>query len=154
MNIWTGIILGVVALGVYGLSKLSRTSNELITEVKGRIHSLDFQNITFAIDAMIKNPTQTALIIQYPFIKISHKDNLIASSQIVDETIRITPLSQTDIKGIKIPVSYLKLGGISLDLLKKLQNRDAKITMQVTILTSVNIGGADIPYSKTEDITF
>ena len=107
MNLWTGIAVGAIAITVYGLSKLAKTGNDIVTEVKGRIHSLDFSQITFAIDAIIKNPTPTQVTIQYPFIKIFYKDSLIASSDLINKTVQIAPLSQTYINGIKIPVSYL-----------------------------------------------
>ena len=154
MNMWTGIAVGAIAIAVYGLSKLAKTGNDIVTEVKGRIHSLDFSQITFAIDAIIKNPTPTTVTIQYPFIKIFYKDDLIASSNLINQTVQIAPLSQTYINGIKIPVSYLKLTGVGGELIQKLQNKKTPITLQVTIQTRVLTGINQIPYSNTQDITF
>lgn len=154
MNLWTGIAVGAIALTVFGLSKLAKTGNDIVTEVKGRIHSLDFSQITFAIDAIIKNPTPTSVTIQYPFIKIFYKDTLIASSDLINQTVQIAPLSQTYIKSIKIPVSYLKLTGVGTELIQKLQNKKTPITLQVTVQTRVLTGINQIPYSNTQDITF
>jgi hypothetical protein len=154
MNLWTGIAIGAIALTVYGLSKLVKAGDEIVTEVKGRIHSLDFSQITFAIDAIIKNPTPTAVNITYPFIKIFYKEALIASSELINETVRIAPLSQTQINGIKIPVSYLKLTGIGVELIKKFQDRNTKITLQVMVQAQVLTGVNQLPYKSTQDVSF
>lgn len=153
MNLWTGIAIGAVALTVFGLSKLAKTGNNIVTEIKGRIHSLDFSRITFAIDAIIKNPTPTTVRIQYPFIKIFYKDSLIASSDLVNQVVTIAPLSQTHINGILIPVSYLKLTGVGAELIQKLQNKKTKVVLQVTIQTQVHTGISTLPFSFTQDIT-
>ncbi len=153
MNIWTGIILGAVALGVYGFSRLSHAGNKIVTEVKGRIHSIDFQNLTFAIDAKIKNPSQTQLSLTYPFIKISYKDKIIASSELKNISLKIEPMSEANINNIKIPVSFLRLGGVGIDFLKKVTDKSVKITLQIETSTYILVAGGKIPYSKTEDIT-
>ncbi len=154
MNVWTGIIIGAVVLTAYGLSKLAKVGNNLVTEIKGRIHSLDFSQITFAIDTQIKNPSDTSLKVQYPFIKILYKDSLIASSQIVNQTLTIAPLSQTNLNNIKIPVSYFKLSGVGSELIQKLQTKKTNITLQVEISTYVYTSGTKLPFTSKQDITF
>lgn len=153
MNLWTGIAAGAIVLTVYGLSKLKKTGDDIVTEVKGRIHSLDLAKITFALDAIIKNPSQLGVTIQYPFIKIFYKGSLIASSDLINKTVKIAPLSQTSINSIKIPVSYLKLTGLGADLIKKLQTKKTKLTLQVEVQTQVITGLTKIPYRNTQDIT-
>ena len=153
MNLWTGIIIGAIALGVYGMSKLKNASGQLVTEVKGRIHSMDFTKLVFAIDATIKNPTETEIVIKYPFIKIAYKDSVIASSELLNQTIRIAPYSQTNIKNIKLPIQYLSITGIAGELIKKLQNRQQQVTVQCQIVTTIMTGVKNIPYSITKDIT-
>lgn len=154
MNLWAGIAVGAIAVAVYGLSKLNRAGNEIVTEVKGRIHNLDFSQITFAIDAIIKNPTSTSVNIEYPFIKIFYKEALIASSDLINQTVQIAPLSQTQINNIKIPVSYLKLIGVGAELIQKFQNKKTPIILQVSVQTHVLTGLNRIPYKSTQDITF
>lgn len=154
MNIWAGIILAAVAIGAYGFTKLAKAGANLVTETKGRVHALDLTGITFAIDALIKNPSNTSLTIQYPFIKISYKENLIASSNLVNRLVTIAPLTQTNIKDIKIPVSYIKLTGVGSELIQKIQDKTKKVTLQVTIITQIHLAGSIVPFSKTEDVTF
>jgi len=152
MNIWAGIILSAVALGVYGFSKLSHAGNKLVTEVNGSVFSINFQNIIFAIVAKIKNPSPQELNITYPFIKVLYKGNTIASSEVKDSTVKIEKMGEHTIN-LKLPVSYLKLGGVAMDFLKKVTDKSAKITLQVEISTYIEVAGAQIPYSKTQDIT-
>lgn len=153
MNLWTGIAVGAIAAVVYGLSRLAKTGNDIVTEVKGRVHSIDFSKITFAIDAVIKNPTPTSVTIQYPFIKIYYKDDLIASSDLINQTLKIAPLSQTHLNNIKIPVSFLKLSGAGAELLQKLQNKKTQVTLQVHIQTQVLTGINRIAYNSKQDVT-
>lgn len=154
MKWWAGIALGAIALTVYGLSKLARAGYNLVTEIKGRIHKVDLSGITFSIDAILKNPTQTAINIQYPFIKIFYKDKLIATSDLKNLPVRIAPLSQTMIKDIRIPVSYLKLTGLATEFVRKMQNRKLPVVINVAVQTSINTGVNSIPFSSSETITF
>jgi len=149
---WTAILLVGATLGTFALTRLIHAGENLVTEVKGRVHSIDWQNITFGIDTVLKNPSTAQMTIQYPFIKIEYKGKLIASSTMINEQIRIAQLSQTELKNIKIPVAYLNLGGIALELLKKIQDKEKKIAVDVTVITQVNVAGAKIPYKKTEQI--
>jgi hypothetical protein len=160
MNIWAGIILAAVAAGVYGLSRLKHAGDNLATEIKGRVHSVDFEFVTLAIDAILKNPTNTLLTIQYPFIEIHDSSGPLASSTIVNKMIDIKPMTQTTISGIKLPVRILKLGSLAPILINRVmdktqkKNKTQKITFQVTISTKVNAGGAMIPYKQTIPVDF
>lgn len=151
---WAGIILLGVGAAIYGLTKLTHAGKNIVTETQGRIHAFDFTSITFAIDALIKNPSTTPITIQFPFIKISYKDNLIASSNLVNRLVTIAPLTQTNINDIKIPVSYIKLTGVGAELIQKIQDKSKKVTLQVTIATQIHLAGSIVPFSKTEDVTF
>jgi hypothetical protein len=154
MNIWIGLILGTAAIGVYTLTRLGRASNDIVTEVKGRVHSLDFSQITFSVDALIKNPSSSGITIQYPFVKIFFKESLIASSSIVNQTIQIDPFSETNIKGIKIPASYFNLTGIGAELVQKLQAKKEPIKVQVHITTLIKAAGTNIPFTSKQEMSF
>lgn len=153
MNLWAGIGIGVLALSVWSLAKLGKASGQIVTEVTGRIHSLDFQKIVFAIDATIKNPTQTGITISYPFIKILYKGSVIASSDLVNQKINIQPMSQTAIQGIKIPAMYLSMTDVATELIQKLQTKKGSISLQAEITTTVFTGVSNIPFSSIKDIT-
>lgn len=153
MNIWTGILLLGAGFALWGLTKLTHAGRNLVAETKGRIHSLDFEKIIFSIDSILKNPSNTELTIQYPFVKIFYKGSLIASSELKNRLVSIQPLMQTIIADIRIPVSYLKLTGVGAELLQKIQDKTKKVTFQVEIQTLIHLAGSKVPFSKTEDIT-
>lgn len=153
MNFLTGAIIGIVGLAIWGLSSLTKIGNNIVTEIKGRIFSIDFTHIVLAIDVKIKNPSNGKAIVQYPFIKISYKDSVIASSELVNQQINIDPLSQTNINNIKIPIQYLSMGSLAGEMIKKLKDRKYPITLQVTIQTSAVVLGAKLPYTHTQDVT-
>jgi len=153
MNIWAGIMLGVVALGVFGLSKLSHASGHIVTQVKARIHKIDISNLTVAIDAIIKNPTNTEINIQYPFIKLLHAGKVLASSDLKDQVVTIKPFAQTIISNIQVPISFLNMGSLAPEILKRIKDKTHKIGLQISTESQVHFAGNNIPYSSTQDVT-
>ena len=153
MNIWTGIILGVIAAGVYGLSKLSHAATEIIAQVRARVFSINFSKIVIAIDVTIKNPTNTPVSIKYPFLKLLYKGGVLASSDLKNDTINIAPFSQTTINNIQIPLSYLYLAGLASEVILKLKDKTHKINLQVVTETRVLFAGNMIPFSNTQDVS-
>ncbi len=153
MNIWTGIILAGIAAGVYGLSKLSHASGQIVTSVKARIFSIDFTKLVIAIDVTIKNPTNTSITIKYPFLKLMYKGSAIASSDLKNKTFTITPFSQTTITNIQIPLSYLYIAGLAPDVIEKLKDKTHKIELAVVTQTNVLFAGNIIPYRSSQDIS-
>lgn len=152
MNVWPFLLLSVVGIGAYGLTRLGRASGKIVTQVSGRIFSIDIANLTIGIDALIKNPTNTEIKIRYPFIKIMHEDRVLASSTLKDELIAIKPYSETRITNIKIPVSYLYMAGLAPEVLKKLRDKSYKIPFQIGLETGVMFAGRNIPYSSTQEV--
>ncbi len=153
MNFLIAPLIAVVGLAIWRLSKVAKVGNNIVTEIKARIFSITISQIIIAIDVKIKNPSNGRASVQYPFIKISYKDKVIASSELVNQTIVIDPLSQTDINNIKIPIQFLSLGSLATEMIKKLSDKKYPITLQVTVQTSAVVLGAKIPYSDTQDIT-
>ncbi len=153
MNIWTGIILAGLAAGVYGLSKLSHASGQIVTSVMARIFSIDFTKLVIAIDVTIKNPTNTSISIKYPFLKLMYKGSALASSDLKDETFTITPFSQIVIKNIQIPLSYLYMAQLAPEVIKKIKDKTYKIDFAIVTQTSVLFAGNLIPFSSSQDIS-
>ena len=153
MNIWTGIILAAIAAGVYGLSKLSHASGQIVTQVKARVFSIDFTKLVIAIDVIIKNPTNTNITIKYPFLKLLYKGGVLASSDLKNETISIPPFSQTTITNIQIPLSYLYMAGLAGEVVQKIKDKTYKIKLTVVTDTNVLFAGNIIPFSSSQDIS-
>lgn len=153
MNIWAGIILGAIVAGVYGLSRLSHASGQLTTQINGRIFKIDITSLTVAIDTIIKNPTHTEVNISYPFIKLMSGGSVLASSDLKSQSISIKPYAQTSITNVQIPITYLNMGSIAPDILKRIKDKNHKIKLQVVVSTQVSFAGTNIPYSTTQDIS-
>jgi hypothetical protein len=153
MNILTGILIGAVGLGVWGLSRLAIAGTNIVTEIKARIFSIDLTSLVVGIDVNIKNPSQGRAVVSYPFIKISYKDNVIASSELLNKKFVIEPMSQTKINNIKLPIHYLSLGNMATEVIEKIKNKKHLITLQVTVQTDVILLGQHIPYSHTQNIS-
>jgi len=148
MNIWAGVILGLTALGIIGykVTKLSKASENISIDVKGRLHSLDFSKVVFAIDAIIKNPSDVKIYILQPFVSIYYKENEIATSNVSDYIIPIDPFAPAPLKTILLSASYMNLSDLALEFVKKLQSKETKVTVQVKILVNVVLGmDGDIP---------
>lgn len=152
MNIWPFILLSAVGVGAIGLTRLGRASGKIVTQVAARIFKIDIASLTIAIDATIKNPTNTEIKIRYPFIKIMHGDRVLASSTLKDELIAIKPYSETKITNIKIPLSYLYMAGLAPEVLKKLKDKSYKIAFQIGLETGVMFAGRNIPYSSVQEV--
>jgi len=152
MNAWPLILLTVVGIGAYGLTRLGAASGEIVTQVAARIFKIDISNLTVAIDAIIKNPTNTEINIQYPFIKIIHQGSVLASSELKDEVIKIKPFAQTKISNIKVPISYLYMAGLAPEVLKRVKDSTHKIEIQIGVETRVIFAGRSIPYSNVQTV--
>jgi hypothetical protein len=153
MNVLAAVVLGVIAIGVYGLSKLGHASGQLTTQISGRIFKLDLTSITVAVDTTIKNPTHTEVVISYPFIKLLSGGSVLASSDLKEQTISIKPYAQTSIKNIQIPINFLSMGSLAPDILKRVKDKTHKIKLQAVVSTQVSFAGTNIPYSYTQDIS-
>ncbi len=160
------LITATVGIGVIGvisyLSGLSRTKAELETITKGMIHSLTLDGLTVRIDVQLKNPTGGSLKIKYPFVKLYSKPNekekekakpdLLGSSKVINKDITIKPYGEAVISGImfNIPtVKLLSLAGGVYNLLKQKQ----PIALNVTTISTIDLGWKKIAYSQTDPIT-
>lgn len=152
MNAWPFILLTVVGIGAYGLTRLGAASGKIVVQVAARIFKIDISNLTVAIDATIKNPTGMEINIQYPFIKLLHQGNVLASSELKDEIIKIKPFAQTKISNIKVPISYLYMAGLAPEVLKRVKDKNHKIEIQIGVETRVVFAGRNIPFSSTQNV--
>lgn len=153
MNVWTGIAIGAVALAVVGITRLGRAGANLSAEMSGRLHSVDLSKAVIALNVRLKNPTGTALQIQYPYLKLLYSGQLIASSDLKSQIIEIAPFAQTELNDLRIPVSYLKLSGLAANLIKGFKSKTEPITLNIEVMTVIHTGVSKIPFSTTQTIT-
>lgn len=145
------ITAGVVSLVSY-LTGLKRTSAELESVATANIHSVKLDGLTVRIDVQLKNPTDTALKIKYPFVKVINSNKVIGTSKVIDKDITIPKYGEARIEAMMINLpatSLLSLGSGILSLLTKKQS----VPLTVQTITTIDLGWKKIPYTKSDDMT-
>ncbi len=153
MKVWYIIGVGAIAFSVYGLMRLAKTGADLVTDAKARLHSLDASKATFAINVQIKNPNPTTLTIQFPFITVKYKGQVIASSLPRTEMVVIQPLSKTDMNTLYLEVPFFKLTGVAVELIQKFITGKNKLEFEVHLSTKIQTGLVSTSYSQTKPFT-
>ena len=151
MNKLTKILIGagVVVTGGY-LLKMSRTSANLETEIKAKIHKLDLLGLTVRVDAKIKNPSEGSLKIKYPFVKLSLKGDTVGSSQVVNQDITIPSFGEVNIEAIMIHIPLLSLVSVAIDIVKSLKNGEG-IKFGIKVITTIYTMFSSFPYEFEEE---
>ncbi|HYG53121.1 MAG TPA: hypothetical protein VD905_19615 [Flavobacteriales bacterium] len=133
---WT-IGLGTVGVGtlcVY-LYRLSKTNNGLDVIPSVRVHSL--YPFTLAIDAEIKNPTNTAITVMQPYVKLFYKDTPVGTSNLVNTEIPIPKYGSVKLpQPIMLTIPLLGLFSIGGTLLNDLTSGQP-IKLKVQPFTSL-----------------
>jgi ribosomal protein L31E len=150
MKVWYIIGVGALALSVYGLMQLAKAGADLVTNTKTRLHSIDTGKAIFAINVQIKNPNPTALTIQFPFVTITYKGQVIASSLPRKEMVVIAPLSLTEMNTLYLEVPFYKLSGVAVELIQKFLTKQTKLEFEVHLSTRVQTGLVNTSYSQTK----
>lgn len=146
MNNLTKILIGtgVVITGGY-LLKMSRTSANIETEIKAKIHSLKLSGLTIRIDAKLKNPTDGTLKLKYPFVKLSYQNSTIGSSQVVNQNITIPSFGEANIEGVMINIPLTGIFSVAMDLLKSLKTGTG-VKVMIKVITTIYTTFSTIPY--------
>ena len=153
MNNLTKILFGtgIVLTGGY-LLKMSRTSANIETIIKAKIHSLKLSGITIRVDAKLKNPTKGTLKIKYPFVKLSYKGDTVGSSQVINQDITIPSYGEANIEGVMINIPLTGIFSVAMDLLKSLKT-GAGVKVGIKVITTIYTSFSSIPYEyETEQI--
>ena len=146
MNNLTKILIGtgVVITGGY-LLKMSRTSANIETEIKAKIHSLKLSGLTIRVDAKLKNPTDGTLKLKYPFVKLSYQNSTIGSSQVVNQNITIPSFGEANIEGVMINIPLTGIFSVAMDLLKSLKTGTG-VKVMIKVITTIYTTFSTIPY--------
>lgn len=141
MNIWAGLIIALAAGGIfYQVKKKKDGAGNISIDMSGRIHSIDFSKVVFAINAIVKNPSDLKIHILQPYVTISYKGKEIATSNVSDQIIAIAPFEPAPLKTILVGASFLNLSSVAGELMQKIQNKEKKVTLDVRILINVVLG--------------
>lgn len=152
MNLLTKIVIGAGAItGIGYLIKMKRTSSEMETVARAKIHKLDLTALTIRVDVKIKNPTKGNLKIKYPFVKILYKDSTIGTSQSINKDIEIPSFGEANIQAIMIQVPLLELIRFGASMLKAFKEGTG-VNVQIKTISTIDLGFKSIPYEKTEEL--
>lgn len=147
----TAIGAGVIALISY-FSRMRRASAQLEVIPNANIHSLSWTGLKIQVDAILKNPTAASFKVKFPYIKVSHKDTLLGSSQAINRDISIPAYGQVVINDMMVEISTLSFFSVTYDLIKALNNNQT-IALTVQIITTIDLGWSKIPYEEKKEIT-
>ncbi len=148
--IGTAIGAGVIALISY-FSKMRRASAQLEVIPNANIHSLSWTGLKIRVDAILKNPTAASFKVKFPYIKVSHKDTPLGSSQTIDKDISIPAYGQVVINDMMVEISTLSFFSIAYDIIKALNNNEP-VALTVEIITTIDLGWSKIPYDEKKEI--
>jgi len=146
----TGIGAGIAGIITY-LVRMKRTSVELETVVAAKIHSLAVDGLTVRVDLRLKNPTNNAFKIKFPFVKVLYEDKTIGSSQVINKDIQIPAYGEAVIDSIMIKMPILSLLSVSAGLYNLLVNKKA-VNLVIKTITTIDLGWKQLPYEKTDNI--
>ncbi len=147
----TAIGAGVIALIGY-FSQMRRASAQLEVIPNANIHSLSWTGLKIRVDAILKNPTSASFKVKFPYIKVSHKDTTLGSSQVIDKDISIPAYGQVVINDMMVEISTLSFFSIAYDIIKSLNNNES-VALTVEIITTIDLGWSKIPYDEKKEIT-
>lgn len=147
------IIGGSIGAAVLGLisyvGRLKRTSVQLESVASAMVHSIKLDGLTIRIDVQLKNPTETALKINFPFIKLLFKGSVVGTSKVVNQTIAIPANGEAKVPGIMINIPPTGLMSVASGLFAMLTKQQAAEIVTKTV-TTIDLGWKKIPYEKTD----
>lgn len=147
----TAVGAGIVAAISY-FSRLQRAQVQLEVVPNASIHSLSWTGLTIRVDATLKNPTGAGFKVKFPYLKVTHKDTILGSSQVVNKDISIPAYGQVVIDSMLVEISTLSFFSMAYDIIKALNNKEP-VTLGIETITTIDLGWSKIPYSNKMEIT-
>lgn len=146
------IIGGGLLVGIGLLARLYRNSKHLEFIYNVRLHSIDWKKITVAIDTRIKNPMNGGIRIGFPFLRVRYGESTIASSQSVNERVKIPANGELALRPIMLEIPLLSLIGPAADLIKYFTKKINEISVTVEAITEVDAGLFSIPIQYKQPV--
>ncbi len=153
MKMLVGIGVGVLALGILGYKYLKGYSSKIVTETKGRIHKFKLGGIILSFDTLIKNLSNEQIEFTHPVVIVNYKNQYVASSNVVNKIITVPASGEYTILDTRIEISYIRLLGAAVELIKGFANADKKVSVDLDIKTSLVKQGVKIPIPLKEIVT-
>ncbi len=151
-KILTGALIGggVIAGYSYYL-KMRRTEAQLQVVPNAAIDKVNWDGITIRLDLLLKNPTKGSFSIKFPFIKLTYKDSLVGSSQVVNQDIKIPAYGEAKIEKILVNIPILSIFSVSSSILKAIQSNE-QLAIKATLVTTIDLGFSKIPFEETHEV--
>lgn len=146
----TAIGAGIIT-GISYFSNMRRAQVHLEVIPKAYIHTLNWSGLTIRVDAILKNPTKAKFKVKFPYIRVSYKDILLGSSQVVDKDIQIPSFGQVVIDNIMVEVPVVSFFSVAYNIIKSL-NAKEPVTIVAKTITTVDLGWSRIPFESTAEI--
>jgi hypothetical protein len=147
----TGLGGGLLAGGLY-LRKLKSTSKQLETISKVSISSIGLKGLMLRIDLIIKNPSSIGLTIKFPFVRLMMAEDMIGSSEVVNQDIKIPAYGEAHIDKIMVAIPLTGLLTLAASLFMPLQSGQA-VKIHVITITSISVWWMNVAYEKKEEVT-
>lgn len=147
----TAIGAGVVAAISY-FANMRRASVQLEIIPKASIHTLTWTGLTVRIDAILKNPTAASFKVKFPFIRVTHKDVTLGSSQVIDKDITIPAYGQVVIDAMMVEIPTLSFLSVAYNIIKALNNKEA-VALIIQTITTIDVGWSKVPFETKQEIT-
>jgi hypothetical protein len=148
----TTIVGGGLIAGYSYYLKMQRTQAELEVIPDAKLHQVNWDGITIRIDLLMKNPTKGSFSIKFPFVKLTYKDNVVGSSQVVNKDIKIPAFGEAKIEKILVNIPILSIFSVSSSILKAVQKKEP-LTIKATLVTTIDLGMVKIPFEETHEVT-
>lgn len=157
MSLTNKIVVGTLVSGglIAGYSyylKMQRTQAELEVIPDAKLHLVNWDGITIRIDLLMKNPTKGSFSIKFPFVKLTYKENVVGSSQVLNKDIKIPAFGEAKIEKILVNIPILSIFSVSSSILKAIQKKEP-ITIKATLITTIDLGMIKIPFEETHEVT-
>lgn len=147
----TAVGAGVIAVISY-FANMRRASIQLEVVPTASIHSVSVTGLIIRVDALLKNPTGASFVVKFPYVKISHKDTVLGSSQVIDKDISVPAYGQVKIDNIQVEVSTFSFFSVAYDVIKAILNKES-VTMKIETITTIDLGWSRVPYNDQKEVT-
>jgi hypothetical protein len=152
-RILVGTAIGGAILGGWTyFRRLGRTSAQLQTVTRVSVFKINLKGLTLQVDVNIKNPSQAGFKIKFPFVKLGYKGQTIGTSQSVNQDITVPAYGEAVASKIMIVIPIMGLFSIGGGLIAAIQSGGA-VNVEVTTITTIDLGIKKLPYQKTETVT-
>ena len=147
------VLIGGVAIAGYSYYvKMKKTTAELQVIPDASIHAVNWNGITIRLDMILKNPTKGSFAIKFPFVKLMFKNALVGSSDVVNKDIEIPAYGQTKISKLLVNIPMMSIFSVSNSILKAIQHKEP-VKIVATMMTTIDLGMAKIPFEESHEIT-